>query len=84
MHESHNQPLLTRLGSSRVATLQGIRPIGLLLEAAKHEAVSGEEECSGAVTRERGRGDGTEEASQRAIYALEAGRAHGGAGQPND
>ncbi len=71
MHESHNQPLLMRLGSSRVATLQGMRPIGLLLEAAKHEAVSGEEECSGAVTRERGKGDGTEEASERAIYALD-------------
>jgi hypothetical protein len=84
MHESHNQPLLMRLGSSRVATLQGMRPIGLLLEAAKHEAVSGEEECSGAVTRERGKEDGTEEASERAIYALEAGCAHGGAGQPND
>ncbi|CAK9217739.1 unnamed protein product [Sphagnum jensenii] len=37
MHESHNQPLFMRLGSSRVATLQGMRPIGLLLEAAKHE-----------------------------------------------
>jgi hypothetical protein len=48
-----------------------MRPIGLLLEAAKHEAVSGEEECSGAVTRERGKGDGTEEASERAIYALD-------------
>jgi len=61
-----------------------MRPIGLLLEAAKHEAVSGEQECSGAVTRERGNGDGTEEASERRIYVREAGRAHGGAGQPND
>jgi hypothetical protein len=84
MHESHNQPLLMRLGSSRVATLQDMRPIGLLLEAAKHEAVSGEQECSGAVTRERGNGDGTEEASERRIYVREAGRAHGGAGQRND
>jgi hypothetical protein len=45
MHESHSQPLFMELGPSRVATLQGMTPIGLLLYAAKHEAVSGEEEC---------------------------------------
>ncbi|CAK9217375.1 unnamed protein product [Sphagnum troendelagicum] len=52
-HESHCQPLSMRLGSSLFATLQGMRRTGMLLEEAKHEAVS--EEVLGAVRRERQR-----------------------------
>ncbi|CAM6007613.1 unnamed protein product [Sphagnum balticum] len=72
-----------RLGSSLFATLQGMRPAGMLLEAAKHEAVS--EEVLGAVRREREseKGDGTEEALSDQYMWARQGCAHGGAGQPD-
>ncbi|CAK9215732.1 unnamed protein product [Sphagnum troendelagicum] len=71
-----------RLGSSLFATLQGMRPTGMLLEAAKHEAVS-EEEVLGAVRRERERekGDGTEKAVSGQYMWARQGCAYGGAGQ---
>ncbi|CAM6008782.1 unnamed protein product [Sphagnum balticum] len=87
-HESHCQPLSMRLGSSLFAKLQGMRPTGMLLEAAKHEAVS-EEEVLGAVRRERGRererekGDGTEEVVSGQYMWARQQRSHGGAGQPD-
>jgi len=75
-----------QLGSSLFATLQGVRPTGMLLEAAKHEAVS-EEEVLGAVRRERERerekGDGTEKAVSGQYMWARQGCAYGGAGQPD-
>ncbi|CAK9217738.1 unnamed protein product [Sphagnum troendelagicum] len=72
-----------RLGSSLFATLQGMRPTGMFLEGAKHEAVS--EKVLGAVRRERERekGDGTEKAVSGQYMWGRQGCAYGGAGQPD-
>jgi hypothetical protein len=61
-----------------------MRPVGLLLEAAKHEAVSDEEECSGTVTRERGKGVARKRQVSGQYMRVRQGSAHVGAGQPND